>query len=120
MVHWLLTLFSISIQCALVFCSQTMVPVWYGDFANFKDWNLTRSYGEENRKFIRDPIGGDSVVMQVEYAKGSYAGLREPSGTQMVIKPFNKGAERASLEYNVLFPNDFDFVKGGKIPGSCL
>jgi len=64
-----------------------------------------------------DPVGGSDNVLKVHYALGSYS----------VTKTIDRGAQFYShvtpshtammLSYDVFFPHDFDFVRGGKLPG---
>lgn len=66
-----------------------------------------------------DPAGGSDLVMQVEFPAGSYVPSRNPvGGTGFYAQPIDiKNASFVSLSYKVFFPLDFDFVKGGKLPG---
>jgi hypothetical protein len=82
--------------------------LWYGDFANFKQWNITSSIRENMREVVKDPLGSGDMVLKVLYPRGSYAGGL-PGGTAFVLKMQN--TDHASLEYDLLFPQSFDFVK---------
>ncbi len=56
-------------------------------------------------------------VLHVKYPKGSCSsacGIN--SGVSLHISPLPE-SEKATLEYEVYFPSDFDFVKSGKLPG---
>ncbi|KAK8864571.1 hypothetical protein IAR55_001821 [Kwoniella newhampshirensis] len=58
--------------------------------------------------------------LQVFYPKGSINPGNSPQGgTEFYARPLESitQATNASLEYSVYFPADFDFVKGGKLPG---
>ncbi|KAK4701945.1 hypothetical protein P7C70_g4280, partial [Phenoliferia sp. Uapishka_3] len=63
----------------------------------------------------------NATVMQVYYPNGSInpANNNAPiGGTGMYLTPLNLAeAKNVTLEYSVFFPTDFDFVKGGKLPG---
>ncbi|GAA5925480.1 uncharacterized protein JCM15063_005035 [Sporobolomyces koalae] len=60
-------------------------------------------------------------AMQVTFPKGSInpANKDAPTGgVGMYLSPLDLSkATNVSLEYSVFFPADFDFVKGGKLPG---
>ncbi|GAA5978055.1 hypothetical protein JCM5350_007382 [Sporobolomyces pararoseus] len=60
-------------------------------------------------------------AMQVTFPKGSInpANKKAPTGgVGLYISPLDLSkATNVSLEYSVFFPADFDFVKGGKLPG---
>ena len=107
--------------------------IWYGNFADFVNWNIKFSYLAENRQVVNDPLGGSDKVLKVKYPAGSYSthptqkgyfnnniianiGIKInilKGGTGFFIYPYeNMTIDHASLEYEVLFPLDFDFVKG--------
>ncbi|KAK5672537.1 hypothetical protein QVD99_001297 [Batrachochytrium dendrobatidis] len=75
-------------------------------------------FGKQNRKFIKDPAG-ENTVLQVIYPAGSYApGAKPVGGTGFMAQPINlKGARVVAFGYDVFFPAGFNFVKGGKLPG---
>jgi hypothetical protein len=84
------------------------------DFINYKS-----SYGVENRAFVNDPLKKDSgiKVIQVKYPAKSYS-LSISRGTGFYAQPLDlKNAKTVMLEYKVHFPQNFNFVKGGKLPG---
>ncbi|GAA5893561.1 uncharacterized protein JCM6883_003559 [Sporobolomyces salmoneus] len=60
-------------------------------------------------------------AMQVTFPKGSInpANKKAPTGgVGLYMSPLDLSkASNVSLEYSVFFPSDFDFVKGGKLPG---
>jgi Polysaccharide lyase 14 len=62
---------------------------------------------------------GSDGVITVAYPKGSTApSMGEPYGGAQIAVPFASGpAKEVVLEYNLRIPQDFDFVKGGKLPG---
>ncbi|GAA5918505.1 hypothetical protein JCM1841_003271 [Sporobolomyces salmonicolor] len=71
--------------------------------------------------FAEDPLGsGGGTVVQVEYGKGSYSGTDDPGGGlgNLQLGVFGEGKNRAMVSYEVGFEQDFDFVQGGKLPGS--
>jgi len=65
-----------------------------------------------NAAITEDPAGGGKAL-QVEYQAGEYA---SQSGAQFYTKYSDLGSE-GTLEYSVYFPDNFDWVKGGKLPG---
>lgn len=65
-------------------------------------------------------LNGQPPVLRVEYANGTYNGAT--GGTQWTSAPFNgeslqSGYERMLLSYEVWFPEGYEFVQGGKLPG---
>lgn len=58
-------------------------------------------------------------MLQVLYPKGSSnPGSNPIGGADFYASPLPlDNATNVTLEYSVLFPADFDFVKGGKLPG---
>jgi hypothetical protein len=94
--------------------------VWIGDFAKFSTWKIENSYNDGNRQVVNDPKGGNDKVLKVKYPAGSVSnrpGLMK-GGTGFYVYPFGtQKVSHAIFEYDVLFPKDFDFVKGGKLPG---
>lgn len=104
-----------------IFCAS-----WFGDFANFASWgNVRYSYLDANRQIVRDPKGGTSMVLKVFYPKGSYSSAPpnptanpQKGGTGFFIYPLQTIVTgHVQLEYDVLFPADFDFGVGAKLPG---
>lgn len=62
----------------------------------------------------------DSVnCLQILYPKGSNAPHNKPQGgAEFYGQPLDLSvASNVSLQYSVYFPPEFDFVKGGKLPG---
>ena len=75
------------------------------------------------------------MSLKVTYPRGSYSPSHYPRGgadfystpslmewegerkKRDVDKGMLRGANNVTLEYSVYFPSDFDFVKGGKLPG---
>lgn len=79
-------------------------------------------WGMENLSFLpsKDKPG---KYMRVFIPRGAIdpstmmrRGLR-PGGVGFKSKVFNEGVNHAVLSYWVRFPEDFDFVRGGKLPG---
>ncbi|KAI8100558.1 hypothetical protein M9434_004950 [Picochlorum sp. BPE23] len=76
-----------------------------------------------------DPTDPDSSqpVMKISYPAGSWSpGSEKPGGvlfytyptkTEPSEKTYPVSASGATLEYEVYFPLDFEWVKGGKLPG---
>ena len=62
--------------------------------------------------------------MQAHYPAGSYNFGHEPRGGFSFYAPGPSDvnlttAKEATFGYSVYFPDDFQFVKGGKLPGLC-
>lgn len=79
-------------------------------FKTHKDWGL------ENVTIIPD-VDGD--VLQVLYPEGTSAPSDNGKGGAGFYAEYPElvGSEAAVLQYQVFFPDDFDWVKGGKLPG---
>lgn len=60
-----------------------------------------------------------SSMLQLFYPKDSVNPARRPQGgSEFYAKPLDiSKANSVTLEYKVFFPGDFDWVKGGKLPG---
>lgn len=75
----------------------------------------------EQAPFSTDSAGWNESVnsLQVLYPRGSNAPHNDPQGgTEFYAIPLDLStATNASLQYSVYFPLDFDWVKGGKLPG---
>jgi hypothetical protein len=113
--------------------------------ANVNLYRNTIASGTENLAFVDDPISpiGSPSVLRVFYEEGSYS-LHSGSdgGANFYSQPFLTAASSVAstgtpyttvepaaanasdpsrpqllLTYSVYFPLDFDFVKGGKLPG---
>ncbi|CAF0984409.1 unnamed protein product [Brachionus calyciflorus] len=93
--------------------------IWVGDFANFASWPIGNPYLTENREIVNDPKGSGQKVLKVKYPAGSYSSLPgNKGGTGFFVWPFGTNIiQHATLEFEVLFPADWDWVKGGKLPG---
>lgn len=64
--------------------------------------------------------GGASTVLQVDYQTGTYrqGGPHSEGGITFFPYPMEmKSSNKILLRYEVAFKRDFDFVKGGKLPG---
>lgn len=62
--------------------------------------------------------------LRSHYPKGSYKPSAEPRGGISFYAPGPSNvdlstAREAEFGYSVYFPSDFDWVKGGKLPGFC-
>ncbi len=94
--------------------------VWEGNLNNFpKEWPITGGSCKDTCQLVKDPTVANSVnnVLHVKYPKGSCSSACGiSSGVSLHISPLPE-SEKATLEYEVYFPADFDFVKGGKLPG---
>ncbi|KAI9105334.1 hypothetical protein DFS34DRAFT_575047 [Phlyctochytrium arcticum] len=87
-----------------------------------KAWMFVKdSYGKQNRDVVPNPTGGKPLqsVMSVTYPAGS----RNPKGKIVggcgfYATPIDISDSRSvTLSFNILFPEKFNFVKGGKLPG---
>ncbi|KAJ3212652.1 hypothetical protein HDU67_003680 [Dinochytrium kinnereticum] len=97
-------------------------PDWVGriDPNNlFQGWNVSWSYGRNNVRVVDDPTALTENVIRVSYPEGSFKPSSTPvGGFGISAQPLNlKTNQTVTLEYQVFFPNDFDFNLGGKLPG---
>ncbi len=98
---------------------------WSDDFSGDwqAQWNVRQkgAWGEENFEVLS--TGGEPGVLRVHYPKGSAA----PSVSRKEGVPLGGGQFYAGLDvppqdslrlsYDLRFADNFDFVKGGKLPG---
>ncbi|CAH1801695.1 unnamed protein product [Owenia fusiformis] len=64
---------------------------------------------------VKDPVDDSTNVLEVVYKKGTYC-RSKPGGIQFKATKFPP-QESAMLSYQLFFSENFDFVKGGKLPG---
>ncbi|ORX81950.1 hypothetical protein K493DRAFT_320547 [Basidiobolus meristosporus CBS 931.73] len=86
---------------------------------NLTSFNISKvTFGRHNYRFVNDPDGNDGEVLRVFYPKGSRTPTSpgKQGGFGFYAEPLALNQE-ATLQYKVYFPKDFDFVKGGKLPG---
>ena len=94
--------------------------VWTGNLNNFpQGWPITKGSCKNTCQIINDPTVANTTnkVFHIKYPKDSCSsscGIE--SGVSIYISPLPE-SDKATLEYEVYFPSDFDFVKGGKLPG---
>lgn len=60
---------------------------------------------------VKNPLDSAKKVLQIKYP----AGIIQDQKTRW--KPRFEPVEAATLSYKVMFPENFDFVRGGKLPG---
>lgn len=86
-----------------------------------QNFHTRRHWGtEENvERLDASQTGIGEPGLRVHYPAGTSSPGEEPVGGAGFYSdpPSMKGAERACLSYMVRFPADFDFVRGGKLPG---
>lgn len=103
--------------------------VWQGSLESddwMKEWKVrpTKHFGLEDIQIIRSQ--SEVNFLRVSYPKGSATrslsrklGLPKGGAQFLTSAPTfsNDGVEEATLTYSVRFAKDFQFVKGGKLPG---
>lgn len=67
---------------------------------------------------VKDPLNDSRNVLEIKYPKGKVGQEEEGGGAQWRLR-FEKSCDKCTVEYQVMFPVGFDFVKGGKLPGLC-
>ncbi|KAJ3096667.1 hypothetical protein HDU97_005697 [Phlyctochytrium planicorne] len=97
-------------------------PAWVGKFDSntiFPNWKASWSYGKNNVKIVKDPESGDENVLQATYPQGSFRPSSNPiGGFGISASPIDLSDEQTvTLEYQVYFPQSFNFNMGGKLPG---
>lgn len=84
-------------------------------------FDTTRQWGiEENaERLAANETGINEAGLRIHYPAGSSSPSDGPrGGAGFYNTPSSlQEADRACLSYKVRFPGDFDFVKGGKLPG---
>ena len=107
-------------------------------FTDLSDFNITHfASGRDNLEVVvgitpgvEDTVHADdasswkprtnaAAMLQLFYPKDSVNPARRPQGgSEFYAKPLDiSKANSVTLEYKVFFPGDFDWVKGGKLPG---
>jgi hypothetical protein len=81
-----------------------------------------RSFGLDRAVLLADPTAPGGRVLRVTYPKGSASPTvgrvdNAPGGGAQAYLMLPQRRDRLMLRYQVRFPPDFDFVKGGKLPG---
>lgn len=120
---------SVSPTTETVEVAQTPAPMSWSDGFEDSDWQEnwrvrnSRSWGWENLEVIDDPSGRFDRVLRVVYPKNSVT----PSLSRKEGVPVGGGqfladlgmppADAMRLSYYLRFSENFDFVKGGKLPG---
>ena len=112
--------------------SKWAAPTFYSDLSSF---NVTHfSSGKHNLEVVAgvtpdaenaavtdDPSTWTkaSSMLQVFYPKGSVNPKSKPQGgSQFYAAPLDlRHARSVTFAYSVFFPSDFEWVKGGKLPG---
>ena len=107
-------------------CQEGKV-LWTGGFENnwMQKWQVGRkkAWGLQNLKAMPDPSGKFPTIIRATFPKGSAS----PTVTRNTSRPVGGGQffarlgitsrESMHLRFYVRFAEDFDFVKGGKLPG---
>ncbi|GAA5837538.1 hypothetical protein JCM3766R1_006837 [Sporobolomyces carnicolor] len=84
------------------------------------NWPVSNAKASEFVEFVDDPLSHDDnepdIALSVMYPKGQYT-QGEDGGASLSLDVFGQGKTRAMISYEVGFETNFDFVKGGKLPG---
>lgn len=68
-----------------------------------KSWKALSSTEQSELSFVTNPFGGgDDVVLQMEYPKGSYSGTDSGGVGNMQLGVFGAGKNRGMISYEVL------------------
>ena len=112
----------------IISSSRNHTVVWSNGFEGTNFWQRWRvlkrgSWGLQNTKAIKDYSGKFSRVLRVRYPAGSASPTVTNSkgapqgGVQVFANLGIPPQDSLRLSYYVRFSKDFDFVKGGKLPG---
>ncbi|KAJ1673051.1 hypothetical protein EV182_005985, partial [Spiromyces aspiralis] len=100
------------------------IPNFNNGQADMDKFKITKdSWGKQYRAFVKDPAGGTNKVLEITVPAGFYARSKDKGGTGFYADPVgnkqfasNKDA-LYTFEYDIYFPQGFEWVKGGKLPG---
>ena len=82
---------------------------WLCDIEPYKRWNIIDYiYGKENIQRM------NATAIKVTYPQGSF---QNTGGFKFYAQPQDFPRPSACLRYDITLANNFDFVKGGKLPG---
>ncbi len=116
------------LNSSLVVTPESSTILWSGEFTlgNWQShWGsrTAKSWGLKNLEIIPDPTGKFKRILRVRYPAGSAS----PKVTRQHQAPVGGAQfyadlgvlpqERLRLSYYLRFSENFDFVKGGKLPG---
>ncbi len=116
------------IETAQIPSTPTGTIIWSDKFAT-TDWKQPwrfrsgGSWGLENTKVTKDPSGKFSQVLRVRYPAGSASPTvarrnKAPlGGAQFFADLGMTPRDSVRLSYYLRFSDNFDYVKGGKLPG---
>lgn len=94
-----------------------------GDFADTWQIEKKRRFGFENLLITSDPSGKFKKVIHIAYPKGSadpsYARAtgNPVGGAEFLANLHLSPTDSIHLRYSLRFADNFDFVRGGKLPG---
>jgi hypothetical protein len=86
-----------------------------------KDWNVPkRIMGVKSNRaeVVVDPMNSGQNVLRIKYPKGKVGQEEDGGGVQWRFR-LGESFNKCTVEYRVMFPLGFDFVRGGKLPGLC-
>ncbi|XP_067664544.1 uncharacterized protein [Haliotis asinina] len=113
---WALLLVCFSTVTSEVFWKQRS----FTESGLLDDWNVdsNRDFGDESMDVVDDPANPSSKkkVLRIFYKEGSYSGSGDYRGAQFYSRPISTRS-CLTLDYKIYFANNFDFVRGGKLPG---
>ncbi|MCP4523476.1 MAG: hypothetical protein GY828_04620, partial [Candidatus Gracilibacteria bacterium] len=95
-------------------------PIIYSDFVSNPSWGAVN-----NSHYFSSYWGKENIIKQADgsikvlYPKGSYKPSAKPRGGAGFIYNMQEGYEELTFSYDITFAENFNFVKGGKLPGLC-
>ncbi|HEY4503714.1 MAG TPA: hypothetical protein VJJ28_01235 [Candidatus Paceibacterota bacterium] len=84
-----------------------------------QDWNVPGRVMGVNKgrcTIVKDISDLSRHVLEIKYPQGK-VGQEENGGGAQWKHRFEKSYDKCTVEYQVMFPVSFDFVRGGKLPG---
>ncbi|TFY65372.1 hypothetical protein EVG20_g5628 [Dentipellis fragilis] len=89
--------------------------------ATFRPTKMIKSL---SHTYMKSPGSDSKLAMQAKYPEGSYTYDHDPAGGLSFYAPGPSSvdlssAKEVTLGYAVMFDEDFEWNKGGKLPGLC-
>ena len=91
----------------------------YTEYQINQDWNTPkRIMGAKSGRsnIVADLLDPSRNVLEIKYPKGKVGQEEDGGGAQWRLR-FEESFDKCTVEYQVMFPIGFEFVRGGKLPG---
>lgn len=93
---------------------------WNGNTNQFPTgWKISAIANKDLLTLVADPVNSANKVIKIRHPKASCSSTCGiPGGAGFNILPFDSfNGNEATLQFDVYFPSNFEFVKGGKLVG---